>query len=261
MLLAIDIGNTQTSFGVFGEERPRQLVHHWRVETKVSRTEDEYGSLLLPLLETAGLKRAAWSGIALSSVVPLADWTVERFCRRYLDKELWKIDHTLDLGVGLDVDMPSEVGADRLVNAAYAAHRLPLPAVVIDFGTATTFDYISSDKKYQGGIILPGVRMGVEGLSGKTARLPLVHLKFPETVIGRNTEACIQSGILFGYASLIDGLLERIHAEKGPTAEVILTGGLATLFSGQLKVKTKHLPNLTLDGIALLFDKAHPVEV
>jgi type III pantothenate kinase len=255
MLLAIDVGNTQTSFGIFSSDSPRHLLHHWRIETKSSRTEDEYAALVLPLLEASALKRTHWQGIALSSVVPLADWGIERFCVRYLDQEVWKIHHGLDLGVQLDVESPSEVGADRLVNASYAVHRLTLPAVVIDFGTATTFDYISRDGKYQGGVILPGVRMGVESLSGKTARLPVVPLKFPKSVVGRNTETCIQSGMLLGYAIQIDGLMDRIVVEKGPVSEVVLTGGLATLFLGELRTPSRHLPNLTLDGIALLFDR------
>ncbi len=256
MLLAIDIGNTQTSFGVFDTATPRALLHHWRVETKASRTEDEYASLLLPLIEAAGFGKKSWSAVAMSSVVPLADWAVERFSERYLDRKIWKVHHQLDLGVEIDVDTPSEVGADRLVNAAYAAARLSLPAVVIDFGTATTFDYISANRKYQGGIILPGVRMGAESLGGKTARLPLVHLKFPDKVVGRTTETCIQSGLLYGYASLIDGLVERIEMEKGPIEEILLTGGLASLFQSHLKTKTRHLPDLTLEGIAILFDRS-----
>jgi type III pantothenate kinase len=253
VLLAIDIGNTQTSFGVFDKDK---LLHHWRAETRVPRTSDEYASFLYPLLGKAGLADASWEGVALCSVVPAADATLQRFCTQYLKAAPVRIDNTLDLGVKISVDFPAEVGADRLANAAYAARFLELPAVVIDLGTATTFDVITKDG-YQGGIILPGPRLGVAALSGNTAKLPPIDLGFPKSVIGKNTVACIQSGMSYGYLDLLEGLLGRILAEVGP-CEVALTGGLSYLFQQKLKAKAQYLPNLTLEGTALLYRKNVP---
>lgn len=254
MLLAIDIGNSQTSFGVFDGET---LKYHWRGETRVSRTSDEHAAYLLPLMERAGLSQAKWEGVALCSVVPAAESALERFCTDYLHLLPLKIDSALNLGVKVNVDFPAEVGADRLANAAYAVDKLSLPCIVMDLGTATTFDVITQEKGYIGGVILPGVRLGLAALSNNTAKLPPIDLGFPKSVIGKNTIACIQSGMSFGYLDLLDGLLGRIMGEVGP-CEVALTGGLSSLFHQRLKVKSKYLPNLTLEGTALLYRKNSP---
>ncbi len=251
MLLAIDIGNTQTSFGVFDGER---LRHHWRAETRVPRTSDEYAAFLYPLLMKSGLSDLDWEGAALCSVVPGADSSIERFCGEYLKVLPLKIDNSLDLGVKLNVDIPGEVGADRLANAAYAVDKLKLPSIVVDLGTATTFDIVTKEKGYEGGVILPGPRLGALALSGNTAKLPPIDLSFPKSVIGRNTISCIQSGMTYGYLDLLDGMLERVMLEIGE-AEVALTGGLAYMFHQRLKRPAKYLPNLTLEGTALLYRK------
>jgi type III pantothenate kinase len=251
LLLAIDIGNSQTSFGVFEGE---QLRHHWRAETRAPRTSDEHGAFFLPLLEHAGLASAQWEGVALCSVVPVAEHAIERFCQDFLKTTLLRIDSSLSLGVRMNVDIPGEVGADRLANAAYAVEKLGLPCIVVDLGTATTFDLITKERGYEGGVILPGVRLGVSALSNNTAKLPPIDLAFPKSIIGKNTIACIQSGMSFGYLDLLDGILKRIMGEVGP-CEVALTGGLGYLFHQKLKAKPKYLPNLTLEGTALLYRK------
>lgn len=250
MLLVVDVGNSQTSFGILEYQTWR---HHWRVETKASQTADEYASFLFPLLDRAGLGRQTFEGIAICSVVPAVEDALESFCQDYFHLLPFKVHGGLELGFQLNVHTPGEVGADRLANAAYAVEKMKLPAIVVDFGTATTFDVVSADRVYQGGIILPGVRLGVQSLSAKTAKLPSIDLKFPRSVIGKSTVECIQSGILYGYCDLIDGLLTRLEKELGDPAEVALTGGLAFLFHGRLTHAAKFLPNLTLEGIELLF--------
>ena len=206
MLLVVDIGNSETSFGLF---KNGKLQHHWRAETYVARTADEYAALLFPLLQNAGVSAEHWEGIALCSVVPAAEMALEDFCETYLKQRPFKVQSSVRLGFSINVDSPAEVGADRLANAAYAVRHLKLPAIVVDFGTATTFDVVSSGKVYEGGVILPGVRIAVEALSLKTSKLPLIDLKFPPSVIGKNTIDCIRGGILYGYCDSIDGLLER----------------------------------------------------
>lgn len=249
MLLAIDLGNTQTSFGIFADGR---LKHHWRAETKASRTEDEHLSLLFPLLEHAGIKPSSLTAVALCSVVPSADYALESFSKKYLGKSAFKINHGIK-GCKLNVDMPSEVGADRLANAAYAAKHLKLPAIVVDLGTATTFDVVTEGAVYEGGVILPGPKVAVEALGSKTAKLSVVDLKFPPSVIGKNTATCIQAGVLYGYVDLIDGLLDRTQKALKKDATIVLTGGLANFLHDKLRHKTELLPNLTLDGIQILY--------
>jgi len=252
MLLVLDIGNTQTSFGIFIEG---QLKHHWRAETHASRTADEYASFLFPLLAHAGLNPNQFKGIALCSVVPPVAETFKSFCIKYLRQEPFVVSATEKLGFELLVESPHEVGADRLANTAYAIEHLNLPAIVVDLGTATTFDVISHQKEYLGGIILPGVRMGAESLSSKTSLLPMIDVSFPKQVIGKNTITCIQSGVLFGYTDAIDGLLKRLQEELKTPCEIALTGGLAGLFHSKIKSSSKLLPDLTLEGTALLFER------
>ena len=250
MLLAIDIGNSQTSYGVF---EGSNLLHHWRAETKVSRTEDEYASLLFPLLDYAGLKSAEWEAIIICSVVPPVERTLEAFCRLYLSHSPFKIHSGLKIGFSFDVEVPSEVGADRLANGAYAVKYLKLPAVVVDLGTATTFDVVTQDRVYRGGLILPGVRMGVEALGSKTSKLPMVDLEYPPSVIGRNTVDCIRSGILFGYLEAMNGLLDRLEVELRGLGDIALTGGLSPLFRSRMRREVKWLPNLTLEGAEIIY--------
>jgi len=249
VLLAIDIGNSQSSLGAFDGDR---LLYHWRIETRTSRTADEYASLLLPLFQQFGIEAASWKGVALCSVVPAADSQVAEFSRRYLDHEPLRIHSGMPLGFSMNLSTPHEVGADRLVNVAYAVRKLPLPCIVVDFGTATTFDFVSEDRIYEGGAIVPGLWMGAEGLGGKTAKLPLIDLEFPPAVVGKSTVECIQSGILNGYCALIDGLIGKMEAEVGRECHVALTGGLSARFESRLEHPVQILPDLTLEGIQIL---------
>lgn len=253
MFLAVDIGNSQTCFGIFDDGEGTELKTSWRFETKPSRTSDEYGSLLFPLLARAGLSDK-WSAIALASVVPTADFSFETFCKNYWHQIPFKIHPGMSCEVKLNVDVPSEVGADRIANAAYALHHMKLPAIIVDYGTATTIDVVSKERAFVGGAILPGVRLGVESLGAKTSKLPRVDLEFPKNVIGRNTVDCIRSGALYGYCDLIDGLLTRTVSELGEKADIVLTGGLSSLFHGRLSHSTRLVPEVTLEGIRLLHD-------
>jgi type III pantothenate kinase len=249
VLLAVDAGNSQTSFGIFSEGK---LRHHWRAGTHSALTPDEYASFLLPLLQRESISASALTGVVLCSVVPSIDRAFAEFAKKYLGRETYSIDHRVRLGFSLGVDFPAEVGADRLANSAYAVAHLKLPAVVVDIGTATTFDVITADKVYQGGMILPGVRLWVESLFRNTAKLANVDLRFPPNVIGKNTVTCIQSGILYGYTDLLDGLIRRLENELG-SFTLVFTGGYASLFDGRMNAKYTHLPDLTLEGIELLY--------
>lgn len=254
MLLAVDLGNSQVSFGIFDKNI---LKFHWRLETKSTRTSDEYASLLFPLLDRTGLKREDFNGVALCSVVPPGEHELELFFRDYFNLIPFKVRIDNDLGFAVNVDVPSEVGADRLANAAYACENLSLPCVVIDIGTATTFDVVTKSKSYEGGVIFPGIRLALDSLASKTSKLPKVDLEFPKRAIGKNTIECIQAGVLLGYCDLIDGLLARTEAELKEKPTVVLTGGFAFLFQEKLKVSTTTLPDLTLEGIRLLYERNH----
>lgn len=250
MLLVLDVGNTQTSYGVFKESK---LIHHWRGETKPARTTDEYAGFLFPLLNHSGINLEQIEGVAICSVVPPCNFNLSKFSESYLKKKPFFVSNENRASFKIEVETPSEVGADRLANTAYAIKHLKLPAIVVDLGTATTFDVVTEDKVYQGGIILPGIAMGAESLSRKTSLLPLVPTDFPKSVIGKNTTSCIQSGILFGYCDAIDGLLSRLQKEIGKECEIALTGGISSLIHPHLKQKTQILPNLTLEGVEILF--------
>lgn len=229
------------------------MLHHWRLETKPSRTADEYAAFLFPLLDHASLKKSGWEGIAICSVVPPVSDVFETFCKDYLKRSPFKVTCNSNLGFKLNVEVPSEVGADRLANSAYAIRNLQLPAIVVDLGTATTFDVILIEKSYEGGIILPGVQMGAESLSRKTSLLPMVDVAFPKSVIGKNTVTCIQSGVLYGYCDAIEGLLKRLQKEIGQPCDIALTGGVSPLIAKNLSLSVKLLPNLTLEGIEILY--------
>lgn len=254
MLLAVDIGNSHTSFGVFEGSR---LLHEWRAETKSSRTADEYASLLFPLFDHAKIRPETWQ-VSVCSVVPSANAALGVFSRVYLKADPFFVSWQSETGCRLGIDFPEEVGADRLANAAYAASHLELPAVVVDLGTATTFDVISKDRVYSGGAILPGVRLAVEALGTKTSKLPIIELKMPDKVIGTNTIDCIRSGVLLGYCALIDGLLDRIEKELGTRFETALTGGFSELLHPGLKRRGKLLPRLTLEGTEILYRLNRP---
>jgi type III pantothenate kinase len=251
MLLAVDIGNTNMTIGIFDGSK---LKATWRVATGVHRMPDEYASLMLSLFERQGISVSKITDAILCSVVPPLVGVFEEMCRRYLKISPLVIEAGVKTGVRISMDNPREVGADRIVNAV-AAHQLYGGAViVIDLGTATTFDAVSEEGDYLGGAIAPGIAIATEALFARTAVLPRVELTHPKRAIGRNTVAAMQSGIVFGYAGLIEGIVNRIQQELGGKAKVVATGGYAELLARETPVIEEVNPDLTLIGLRLIYE-------
>lgn len=251
MLLVLDAGNTNTVVGVYDKN---ELVGHWRL-TSGNRTVDEAGLLLLNLLSTHGINRVAVEGAILSSVVPASDEVWRRAIHVYLGKECVSVSSHIKLEMPIEVDAPAEVGADRLVNAIAAMSKYGCPLISVDLGTAITLDIVSDKGAYLGGVIAPGLAVSMETLFSRTAKLPQIALEVPKRVIGKNTREAIQSGILFGYAGLIDSLVERIFPELGARCPVIATGGHAQVMSTLSRTITHVEPWLTLEGLRILYDR------
>ncbi len=247
MLLAIDIGNTEITLGVFDGENLRAT---WHMSTGLHRTVDEYASLLLTLIPYFPTEI---KGIAMCSVVPPLLATFEELCQRYLHTSPLVIGAGVKTGVRIRMDNPREVGADRIVNAAAAQHLYGVPVIITDFGTATTFDVVSKEGDYIGGAIAPGIGTSSEALFMRAAVLPRVELVRPKRVIGSNTVAAMQSGIVFGYVALIEGMIARIQKELGEPAKVVATGGFGELIAGETKVINTVNRDLTLIGLRLIY--------
>lgn len=249
-LLALDIGNTNVAFGVF---RDADLAGTWRLATDNQRTADEYAASLLTLLPQRGLDLAALDGVVIGSSVPRLQDTFTEIARGYIGCEPVVVNG-LTPGVRIDIDNPREAGPDRVVNAM-AAHALyGAPAIVVDFGTATNFDVVSPEGYYIGGAIAPGIEVAAEAIFRRGARLFNVALAAPERAIGRNTVHALQSGIVFGYIGLVEGIIARIQAELGGNARVIATGGLADRVASETKAIHTVDPHLTLVGLRLVYE-------
>lgn len=252
MLLAIDIGNTETVIGVFQDT---ELTRHWRLSTEPNRTADELALLFGGFLEHEGLSfDKNVTGVVIASVVPTATEALREMVRRYFRFPPVVVEPGTKTGISVVTDNPKEVGADRVVNGLAAFTKYGGPAIVVDFGTATTFDCISERGEYLGGVIAPGIDVSAGALVERTARLPRVELAAPRSVIGKNTVESVQSGLLYGYAALVDGVVERIAKELGsPT--VVATGGLAPKVIDECTMIDHHEPWLTLEGLRLVFEK------
>jgi len=250
MLLAIDIGNTHTIFGLFDGE---QLRADWRTATQKSATEDEIGVLLRSLFNECGYRTEQVVGIIVSSVVPDLNAVIDRMARRYFDREPLFVGPGVKTGMPILYDNPHEVGADRIVNSVAAVARYGAPVIVLDFGTATTFDVVGPKGQYLGGVIVPGLGVSAEALFDRAARLHRVDVRKPARVVGRNTEQSIQSGLFYGYTSLVEGLLARIAKELGVEAPVVATGGLAATFADELPQLAEVDLGLTLEGLRLIW--------
>ena len=251
MLLAIDVGNTNTVLGVY---RAETLMRHWRIQTEAERTVDEYGVLLQGLFGDSAIDLAI-DGAIISCVVPPMQKTVEAVSREYLRVEPMTVGPGIKTGMPILYDNPKEVGADRIVNAVAAYERTHDTTIVVDFGTATTFDYISSKGEYVGGVITPGPGISLEALYQRAAKLYRVEMAKPPRVVGRNTIHAIQSGIIYGYAAMVDGLVRRIQEENGVTARVFATGGFAELLAPESETIEKVDEFLTLDGLRILYER------
>ena len=252
MLLAIDAGNSNLTIGVFAGEK---LLTSWRLRTVRERTADEWGILMRDLLTAAGLKMSKVTGIIVASVVPPLDQPLEAMARRYFDREAVFITSKTDLGIGVHTDNPTEVGADRLVNAVAAFRKYGGPAVVVDLGTAINFDVVSHEGNFVGGIICPGIGIAIAGLFEKAARLPLVDVREPEKLVGTNTVGAIQSGLYYGTIGTIDGIMERLVAQLGAETRCIATGGQARIFASASRFVKFVDEDLTLDGLRMIWER------
>ncbi len=252
LLVVVDVGNTHTIFGVY---RGDALVESFRVSSDAERTADEYGATLLPLFELANLDPADAEGVVISSVVPPLHPTLAQLAQRYFGHPALFVEPGVRTGMPIRIDNPIEVGADRIVNAVAARERYGAPVVVVDFGTATTFDVVNAAGEYVGGIISPGISISAEALFSHGSRLYRVDVRRPEHLIGRNTAGAMQSGIYYGYIGLVDGILERLSAEVPDLTTVVATGGQAPLIAAGSRFIRKVDPMLTLAGLKLVYER------
>ncbi len=269
MLLVVDVGNTNTVLGVFapvakasgaldGPPSYDRLVAHWRVATRQASTVDEYGVLFRNLFSMANLEVAEIHGIVISSVVPPLDPVLRQVCERYFNSKPLFIEPGVKTGMPVHYDNPAEVGADRIVNAVAAFEKYGGPCVVVDFGTATTFDCVSGKGEYMGGVICPGIGISADALFQRTARLPRVEIRKPARVIGSNTVGSLQSGLYYGYLSLVDGILELLLGEMGKETKCIATGGLGSMIGTGSKYIKNVDDSLTLDGLRIIWSRNIP---
>ena len=255
MLLAVDVGNTNTVLGLYRLDGDPSLAAHWRITTHRSQTVDEYGVFFVNLFEMHGMAPSQVEHIIISSVVPPVESTLRQVCETYFHVQPLFVEPGIKTGMPVLVDNPTELGADRLVNAIAAFERYGGPCIVVDFGTATTFDVISMKGEYLGGAIAPGLGISADALFSHAARLGRIDIKRPAKVIGTNTVTHLQSGLYYGYIGLVDGILERMIAELGQLAKVIATGGLARQISADSRFIAEIDDMLTLDGLRILFER------
>ena len=250
-VLAIDIGNTNVALGLFSGET---LAHHWRISTRHERMGDEFGIQFSQIFEHKGIKTNTIDGIVLSSVVPPLTESVAYACQNYLGQTPLVVSANIKLNVTIGYDDPTAVGADRIADAVAARALFSTPACVIDFGTATTFNAVSADGEYLGGAILPGIGLSASALFQRTAKLTTVELKAPPSIIGRNTTHAIQSGLIYGYVALVEGMVARFKQELGQRMVTIATGGHVHRISGLTDVIDHVKPWLTLDGLRIIWN-------
>ena len=256
MLLTIDIGNTNVTLGLYNGN---VLGSHWRLTTDYARMPDEYGLQLQGLLQNAGHTVKDLKAICLASVVPQLTGRVIQACREYLEQDPIVVDVGIKTGVKVRYEDPKAVGADRIADAVAVMVLYGGPACVIDFGTATTFNALTKEGEYLGGAITAGINLATEALFTHAAKLPRIDLQRPPSIIGRNTVHAMQSGLLFGYVSMVEGMVERFRKELGPQMKVIATGGLAEIIAQETDVIQIIAPWLTLEGLRILWDLNHPL--
>ena len=251
MLLTIDVGNTNLTLGVYDGEK---LGPHWRLATDHERMPDEYGLQFLGLLDHVGYTTADLNGICLASVVPPLTGRVSQACREYLKQEALLVDTGIKTGIRIRYEDPRAVGADRVADAVAVYHLYGGPACIVDFGTATTFNALTAEGEYLGGAITAGINLAAEALFQRAAKLPRIDIQRPPSVIGRNSVHAMQSGLLFGYVAMVEGMVTRFRAELGEDMKVIATGGLAEIVAKETPVIQHLVPWLTLDGLRIIWE-------
>ncbi len=252
MLLVIDVGNTNTVVGAYEGD---QLITNWRLSTERNRTIDEYGILFRNLFSLAKMDSEKITGIAISSVVPPLNFTLTKMSENYFGLTPYYVDHTSETGMPIRYQPETDVGADRIVNSVAAIARYGTPCIIVDFGTATTFDAVSKHNEYLGGVITPGLNISAEALFQRAARLSRVEIRRPEQVIGQTTIGSVQSGLYYGYIGLVDGILRRMMVELGEGTKVISTGGLARLIGRGSELIEEIDDNLTLEGLRIIYER------
>ncbi|WP_138496121.1 type III pantothenate kinase [Paenibacillus pinistramenti] len=253
MIVVVDVGNTNIVWGIYEHN---ELLHHFRVSTNRQATTDEYGVLIYNLFQMSKIDVGNIEGVIISSVVPPLMHVLERMCEIYLKKKPLVVGPGIKTGLNLRYENPREVGADRIVNAVAAVeHYGGGPLIVVDFGTATTFDCIDAGNNYLGGAIVPGIGISTEALYQRASKLPRIELEKPKKVIGRNTVHAMQAGIIFGYAGQVDGIVKRIAKEMGTAPKVVATGGLAELIASETETIQEVNPMLTLEGLRLIYER------
>jgi type III pantothenate kinase len=252
MILVVDVGNTNIVLGLY---EGKTLTHHWRLSTNRSATVDEYGIQITNLFQLAGVTAKQIEGVILSCVVPPIMNILEQLFVKYVGHEALIVGPGVKTGLNIRYENPREVGADRIVNAVAGIEQYGAPLVIVDFGTATTFDYIDASGAYLGGAIVPGIGISAEALYQRAAKLPRIELSKPRTVVGRNTVAAMQAGIIYGYAGQVDGIVRRICKEVGEQPKVVATGGLAELIAGESETIEVVDPLLTLEGLRIVYER------
>lgn len=252
MILVVDVGNTNIVLGLYEK---KQLLHHWRLSTNRSSTTDEYGMMIYNLFQHAGIELDQVEGVIISSVVPPLMFVLEQLCSKYVKKTPLLVGPGIKTGLNVRYENPREVGADRIVNAVAAIELYGAPCIIVDFGTATTFDYIDDSGQYIGGAVAPGIGISTEALYQRAAKLPRIELVKPKSVVGRNTVASMQAGIIYGFAGQVDGIVGRIRDEHNPNAKVIATGEMAELIASESRTIETVNPLLTLQGLQMIYER------
>jgi type III pantothenate kinase len=252
MLLVLDVGNTQAVLGVY---EGSDLRVSWRISTDIRKSSDEFWVILRSLFRESDLDTRSINGVCISSVVPPLQSMLEEVCERYFKTKPVVVEPGIKTGLSILYDNPREVGADRIVNSVAGINLYGGPLIIVDFGTATTFDAVSAKAQYLGGAIFPGIGIAAEALFQRTAKLPRVELVAPKTVIGKDTASSIKSGLIFGYAEMVDGMVRRIRKEMEGTPKIIATGGLAPVISEHSREIERVEPLLTLVGLRIIYEK------